>query len=121
MGNARVSRREYREGWRSVAAGQAGGLLHFKAGSATERAESSRVQRSDAAEVGEEVGSGIGELNCAGPVVDQPNWSGRLTVSVARTYVALFIHRAVRPLTPPRVGPRGRLAKAASWRGRVGG
>jgi hypothetical protein len=35
----------------------------------------------------------------AGPVADQPDRSGRLTGSAARTSLALFIHRAVRPLT----------------------
>ncbi len=39
-----------------------------------------------------------------GLVADQPVRSGRLTNSAARTNVALFIHRAVRPLTPPGVG-----------------
>ena len=39
-----------------------------------------------------------------GPFDDQPVRSGRLTNSAARTNVALFIHRAVRPLTPPGVG-----------------
>jgi len=40
----------------------------------------------------------------ADPVADQPVRSGRLTNSAARTNVALFIHRAVRPLNPPGVG-----------------
>jgi hypothetical protein len=54
--------------------------------------------------VGSEIGFGVGQLKFAGPVVDQPNRPGRLTVSAARTNVALFIHRAVRPRTPPGVG-----------------
>ena len=46
---------------------------------------------------------------------------GRLTNSAARTNVALFIHRAVRPLTPP--GPRlralgaSRVSAARVWEG----
>ena len=46
----------------------------------------------------------------AGPVADQPSRPGRLTGSAARTNVALFIHRAVRPLAPPGVGTRGPVA-----------
>ena len=46
-----------------------------------------------------------------GPVADQPGRSGRLTDSAARTNVALFIHRAVRPLAPPGVGSPLRAAK----------
>jgi hypothetical protein len=34
----------------------------------------------------------------------KPIRPGRLTDSAARTDLALFIHRAVRPLTPPSVG-----------------
>jgi hypothetical protein len=46
-------------------------------------------------------------MRIAGPVADQPDRSGRLTNSAARTNVALFIHRAVRPRTPSGVGREG--------------
>ena len=54
--------------------------------------------------MGSEVGFGVGQLGFEGPVVDQPIRPDRLTVSAARTNVVLFIHRAVRPRTPPGVG-----------------
>ena len=38
--------------------------------------------------------------NNRGSVANQPVRSSRLTNSAARTNVALFIHRAVRPRTP---------------------
>ena len=47
------------------------------------------------------MGSGIDE---AGPANEQPTRPGRLTNLAARTSVTLFIHRVVRPLTPPGVG-----------------
>ena len=59
-------------------------------------------------------------MEMAGPVAVRP---GRLTDSAARTNVALFIHRAVRPLTPPdietplrAVGVKSRLG-ARGWTG----
>ena len=40
----------------------------------------------------------------AGPVSEEPDRSGRLTNSAARTDVVLLIRRTVRPLAPPGVG-----------------
>ncbi len=54
-----------------------------------------------------------------GPVAGQPVRSGRLTISAARRNVALFIHRAVRPLTRSDFGAplRSRLGRTIFFQG----